>query len=284
MEELLNKVSTTTGVPGALLDRALRARAAARGVSVEALLAEWVGEPVPEGAAAAPPAAAPVPAATPAPAPPPAEAPSGPSVSVLEPTAEPPAPPAVEAVAEPAAAFAGFPRWLAAAFVIIPLLAVSYALLAPNGPDCGSSGALAVDDVTGEAANCDGSEYGVEVMDFFSSGQAIYEARCTACHGAQGQGGAGPALAGGSVVVVFPSCDEHIDWVRVGTAGWTELTGRDSYGATEKPVGGFGQMPGFGGLSDTELAEVVLYERVAFGQQANPEAETDCGLDQLASG
>lgn len=287
MEELLNKISADTGVPTDLLDRAVRARAAVQGVSAEAVVAGWAGEPIPESGAA--PAPAPAPAA-PAPAAPAEEpaAPSGPVVEVLEPTAEPPAPVAVdEPEEELVAAGSSFPRWLSAAFMVIPLLALSYALLAPNGPNCGSSGALAIDPVTGEAANCDGSPYGVEAINFFTLGETLYEGKCASCHGSAGQGGTGPAMSGGSVLATFPSCDEHIEWVRIGTSAWTEETGRTTYGANGTPVGGSGAlMPGFGSLTDSELAEVVLYERVAFGQELYEDSESDCGLAEtaLASG
>ncbi len=288
MDALLNKIADETGVPVDLIDRAVRARASAAGVSAEVLAAQWAGEPVPEGGAAPAPAAQPAaPPAASAPESPP-EAAKGPVVEVLEPTAEPPAPAAEEEPEpEPVGATTNFPRWLSAAFFIIPLLAVSYALLAPNGPNCGTSGALAVDPVTGEAENCDGSPYGVEAINFFTLGETLYEGKCASCHGSAGQGGTGPALSGGSVVVLFPSCDEHVEWIRLGTNGWTEATGRTTYGATEKAVGGSGAiMPGFASLTESELREVTLYERVAFGQEAYADAETGCGLDDptLASG
>lgn len=288
MDELLSKIADATGVPSDLLDRAVRARAAAAGKSVEALAAEWAGEPVPEGGSAPAPAPAAPQAAPAAPAPEAAETPKGPVVEVLEPTAAPPAP-VVEAEPEPEPVMAStnFPRWLSAAFLLIPLLAISYALLAPNGPNCGSSGALAIDPVSGEAANCDGSPYGVEVVNFFTLGETLYEGKCASCHGSAGQGGTGPALSGGSVVVVFPTCTDHVEWVRYGTTGWTEATGSTTYGATEKPVGGSGAiMPSFASLTESELREVVLYERVAFGQELYADAETGCGLNDpaLASG
>ena len=280
MDELLNKIADETGVPSELLDRAARARAAARGVGADVVAAEWAGESVPDATVAPAPAA---PAAAPEPAAPAAEpeAPTGPVVEVLEPTAEPPTPePEAEPEPEPVAAGSTFPRWLAAAFFIIPLFALSYALLAPNGPNCGTSGALALDPVTGEAANCDGTAYGVATVNFFTLGETLYEGNCASCHGSAGQGGTGPALGGGSVLATFPSCDEHVEWVRVGTDGWAEATGRTTYGALEIPVGSSGaKMPGFESLSESELREVVLYERVAFGQEIYADSEMGCGLD-----
>ena len=171
--------------------------------------------------------------------------------------------------------------WLAATFVVIPLLAVLYIVAVPNGPSCGSAGQLAVDPVTGVAVNCDGTPYGVDIVNNFTAGQALFTANCAVCHGAAGGGGSGPALGGGSVLVTFPqgSCADHRKWVTLGTTGWAAEVG-DTYGATNKPVGGFGIMPSFGSgaqmLSDTEIAQVVIYERVSFGEEALPDAEADC--------
>jgi mono/diheme cytochrome c family protein len=153
---------------------------------------------------------------------------------------------------------------------------VAYVLVSPNGPDCGTAGQLDIDPATGLAVNCDGSEYGSSVVDFFSQGAAIY-AQCTACHGSGGEGGVGPAFAGGAVLATFPAgqCVDHVEWVTLGTSGFPEPT----YGATNKPVGGVGVMPAFGNaLTPQELRAVVLYERVAFGGEPVEEAQIDCGL------
>lgn len=284
MEELLQQVSTRTGVPTDLLERAAAARAAALGISTDAVVAQWTGSEVPEASAPAPQAAAPPetgaapqPAAA-APAPEPVVA--APTVEVLEPEAadvEEPADEEPEPQLEPVPALSGFPRWLAASFVILPLVALVYALLTPNAPDCGAAGQLAIDPVTGIAENCDGTPYGVEVVDFFSMGEEVYESRCASCHGSDGGGGVGPAMASGAVVVTFPSCENHINWVRLGSDEWPDA----SYGATNKPVGGSGAaMPAFGEqvLTPEELASVVLYERVRFGGESLLDAEPACGL------
>ncbi len=291
MEQLIAQIAETHGYPAEMVERSAAARARAMGVTVEQILQQWAGG----DAAAAPPAAAPPsvePAAAvaeaPAAAPEPAQA-SGPEVEVLAPEVEDAAEP--EIPAEPAAVAAtpppprapsgsvlsGFPRWLAAAFLIVPTIAVLYMLIAPDGPDCGVSGQLALDPVTGVAENCDGTEYGVEAVNFFSMGEEVYTVRCAACHGGDGGGGAGQVLSGGAVLANFPAgqCITHVDWVALATPNWPEAT----YGALAKPVGGFGQMPGFEGvLTPEEIAAVVLYERVAFGGQPLPDAEADCGL------
>lgn len=285
MDELASRVAEEYGYPADLVERAAAARAQASGTTKEGLLQQWSGG---EAAAPAPAAAEPAPAAAePAAAPePPAE--TGPKVEVLEPVAadaepEPAAEPVVEEPEpQPTAALAGFPSWLAAAFIIIPILALSYAALVPDGPDCGVSGQLALDPVTGEAENCDGTPYGVEIVNFFSIGETIYNQRCASCHGLDGAGGAGPAMAGGAVLATFPAgtCAGHTEWIALGSEGWPEPT----YGALAKPVGGFGaNMPAFGGLlSEQDIAAVTLYERVFFGAQPLPEGLDDCGLNEPA--
>ncbi len=285
MEDLIQRAAEQLGYPPGMVERSARARAQAAGTSVEAVLAGWLGEEAPAGgpAAAAPAAAsAPSQAATPA-----AEdsAPSGPVVEVLAPTAPAAAPatdpPSVEEEEEEEAAsrFA-VPVWLAASFVVIPLIAVVYALFLPNGPGCGSGAVLALDPETGEAVNCDGSEYGTATLDFVSVGAEMYPT-CAACHGANGAGaGAFPAFTGGELLSTFPpgQCDDHVLWIELGTANWPEPT----YGATDKRVGGSGaQMPGFAGApgwDELTIRAVTVYERVAFGGQSVEEAEIDCGL------
>lgn len=275
MDELLEKVAEVKGMPAVLAKRSAEARAKKTGETVEGVLAEWAG--VDASAIAAAPT-------EPTPDEPPATTEPEPAAEVDQ-VDEPSGPEIIEADApdidEPAEGDAplargGYPRWLAAAFTLIPLLAITYILVAPNGPDCGSAGQLFVDPETGVALNCDGSEFGTNEVDFMADGAGIYN-QCVACHSADGSGGAGPAFTGGAVLATFPagSCSDQIEWVRLGTAGWPDET----YGANEQPVGGFGLMPAFGtSLSDEQLASVALYERVQFGGQPLDEAEIDCGL------
>lgn len=275
LDELLDKVAEVKGMPASLTKRSAEARAKKTGEPLEAVLLDWAGLPADTVVAsdAAPPAATDA-------APEPAEAPSEPEAEAAEiEVIEGDLPEALpeDAVDEPMGATSSrYPVWLAAAFVIIPLLAVMYILVAPDGPDCGTGGQLLVDPSTGNAVNCDGSAYGTSVVDNFGEGAAVY-AQCVACHAADGSGGVGPAFSGGEILATFPSgsCDQHIDWVELGTGGWPDST----YGANSKPVGGGGVMPPFGTtLDEVALAQVVLYERVQFGGQDLAEAEIDCGL------
>ena len=275
MDELLEKVAEAKGMPAALAKRSAEARAKKTGEPLEAVLAEWAGvDPATVRSGSAPAAA---PAATATPAPPSEEGPSevDDDIEVIEPVSgdDEGGTDVVSKIPSPAGRY---PTWLAAAFLIIPLLAVMYIVLSPNGPDCGSGGQLLVNPVTGDAVNCDGTDYGTFSIDYLANGGAIYT-QCAACHNANGSGGVGPAFVGGSLLTTFPagSCADQIEWITLGTAGFPEPT----YGAIDKPVGGFGVMPGFGNsLAPSQIAQVALYERVQFGGESLEEAEMDCGL------
>ena len=281
MDQLLDKVAEVKGMPASLAKRSAEARSKKTGEPVEAVLAEWAGVDVTSVSPSAPPPAEP---AAPAPASPkpasaavpiPEEKTVGDDIELIE--AEPrDTSENSDAQDVPPTKRGKYPVWLAAAFVLIPLLAVAYILVSPNGPDCGSGGQLGVDPVSGEAVNCDGSEYGVVTVDNFAAGGALYQ-QCVACHSDNGSGGVGPAFSSGAILVTFPSgsCSDHIEWVSLGTGGWPEST----YGATDRPVGGIGLMPAFGtSLTQEQIAQVSLYERVAFGGQDVADAEVDCGL------
>jgi mono/diheme cytochrome c family protein len=284
MDELLEKVAEAKGMPASLAKRSADARAKKTGESVESVLAEWAGiDPAtvstdPVQAAAAPTSPPEPQIVAPAPG---AEAESTDDIEIIEaskPTPTDAAANEAEEQEDGGVPAGRYPRWLAAAFVVIPLLAVMFILVSPNGPDCGTSAQLHIDPVSGEAVNCDGSAYGTDVVDHFGDGAAVY-AQCQACHNADGSGGAGPAFASGAVLATFPagSCDEHIEWISLGTAGWPDAT----YGATGKPVGGFGLMPSFGPtLSLQQIADVALYERVQFGGQSLADAELDCAVPE----
>ena len=286
MDELLEKVTEVKGMPATLAKRSAEARAKKTGEPLEAVLAEWAGVDVAAVSSDAPTSAGQAEPAKAVPTEPQPESSAGdpeetPSegIEIIEPEGvnqeqvEP-----VEGTPTPRG---GYPKWLAAAFLLVPLLAVTYLMVSPNGPDCGSGGQLLIDPVTGEAVNCDGSDYGETAADYFAAGGAIY-AQCAACHSADGTGGVGPSFASGAVLETFPigQCTTQIEWVGIGTAGWPDPT----YGATAKPVGGVGLMPGFeNSLSEQQLAEVALFERVQFGGQELQDAEIDCGLVEASA-
>jgi len=293
-ERLLAAASEALSAPGDIVGRSARARATAEGVAPEQILAQWAG--VDAGSASTPVASPTAPAAETAPpatsaAPPVAAeldvevvAPTPEEASVPEPEPEP-----EEEPEEVLVGTAGIremkrqslPRWLAATFLIVPLVALFYAATFASGPGCGNGGALAIDPVTGVAENCDGSEFGSLGGSPLKLGAALYTVEatpaCQNCHGSDGGGGIGPAFGGGAVVETFPLCVDHIAWVSLGTTGWREEVG-DTYGAQAKPVGGGGLMPSYqdAGLTAEEIAAVVLFERVTFGGLDATEAEADC--------
>ncbi len=286
MDELLAKVAEAKGMPAALAQRSAEARAKKTGEPIEAVLAEWAGIDPTTPAPAAPTSPAAAPAATDTASDgidsTPEVADTGvPGIEVIEASAQPDEMDSLSDGGTPTKR-GSYPLWLAAAFILIPLLAVTYILVSPNGPDCGSGGQLRVDPATGEAVNCDGGTYGETTVDNFAAGGGLY-AQCAACHSGDGSGGVGPAFAAGAVLVTFPggSCSDQISWVSLGTAGWPDPT----YGATNKQVGGVGLMPAFGAsLTEQQVAQVVLYERVAFGGQPLEDAEIDCGLVEASDG
>jgi len=72
-----------------------------------------------------------------------------------------------------------------------------------------------------------------------SPGAAIYDGNCASCHGGDGGGGLGPALAG-QVQKSFPDVEDQITFVEEGE----------------------GTMPAFAGrLTDDEIRQVVEYTR-----------------------
>ena len=97
-------------------------------------------------------------------------------------------------------------------------------------------------------------------------GEELYiESGCSGCHGAEGGGGIGPALAGGEVHITFTSIEDQMAWIARGSAivGTGEpYSSPDSL--RERRVAG--QMPGYGLGASTELnieqlLAVTLYER-----------------------
>jgi len=276
--EQITALADRFGASAALIRRSVEARAAASGSSVDVLLAAWSGgtppptppaPPTPVEEAVAPSAAAPAvqreepvqPAAAPEP---------------IEETLVPAAP---RPIAQPV----GFSAWMISAFLIIPLFGLLYLVVNSNGVACGDGGTLEVA-FDGSLVNCDGTPFegrgggAAEAAAFLTIGQDMYNsvAQCSSCHGANGQGGAGPAFTGGAVVATFPSCEDQIAWITLGSNGWSVDVG-STYGADAKPVQG--GMPAFGAdLSDEQIRAVAAFERIRFGGAPAEETMIQCGL------
>lgn len=84
-------------------------------------------------------------------------------------------------------------------------------------------------------------------------GSKIFAQFCATCHGANGTGGFGPAMTGGSETRQFPDTLDHIAFVKSGS------TAGKPYGKTGHGTGG---MPAWGGtLTDAQIRAVITYER-----------------------
>ena len=84
------------------------------------------------------------------------------------------------------------------------------------------------------AGGGEGAEAGVV------DGATVFVENCASCHGPEGEGGAGPALAGGAVVEAFPDAADQVELVTNGRGG----------------------MPAFGeDLSPEEIEAVVEHTR-----------------------
>jgi len=168
----------------------------------------------------------------------PAAAPAVPvaaAAAVVEPTPVPePVPPAVAA----ALSRRKIPFWAMPVLAVLPLWAYVYQATLEPAP-------------SGELTPVD------------AGGEIYVSSACAGCHGAGGAGNSGaPGFEG--VLETWPDFRDHMMWVRIGNAGWYEASGSKVYGATDTPSNN-GTMPAHPNLTDQELAEVVLYERVTFG-------------------
>jgi mono/diheme cytochrome c family protein len=106
-------------------------------------------------------------------------------------------------------------------------------------------------------------------------GQGLFSSNCATCHGANGEGGVGPQLNGGSVLKTWPSVTDHVNWVHTGGKPFIGKT----YGAQGHTVSASNVMPAFGldnggTLTNDQILDVVCYERVALG--GAKEAPPDC--------
>ncbi len=105
----------------------------------------------------------------------------------------------------------------------------------------------------------------VVVTNPITLGATVYQNNCSTCHGAQGEGGVGPALHGGQAVLTFPNIADQIAWVDNGSMG---LKPNQPYGSATRPGGQHkaskDDMPAFGNLlSPAQIQDVVMYERTA---------------------
>jgi mono/diheme cytochrome c family protein len=96
-----------------------------------------------------------------------------------------------------------------------------------------------------------------------ASGQEIFQrAGCVNCHGAQGQGGVGPQLAGGQVTKTFPNEADHLKFVHEGSSKIKGQPYGDPAREGGQHIANSGGMPSFAGqLTEEEITAVVQFER-----------------------
>lgn len=101
----------------------------------------------------------------------------------------------------------------------------------------------------------------VEAVD----GASLYGSNCASCHGANGQGGAGPALRDGESVKTFPGEEglaAQISWIETGSAPFKGQPYGDPNREGGQRVATSGGMPGFQGrLTAEEIEAIAIYER-----------------------
>jgi mono/diheme cytochrome c family protein len=151
---------------------------------------------------------------------------------VAEPEPVAPAPP-------PQALRSGIPAWVVPVLALLPIWAFAY-LGALNPPSSAAP-----------------------ILTPIQQGAAVFAKNCSPCHGAQGEGGVGPKLAGGEAKLTFPNQADQINWVDTGSTSKAKGT---PYGDPNRPGGQHivkvAGMPAFKGtLTDTEIQDVVMFER-----------------------
>jgi mono/diheme cytochrome c family protein len=214
-------------VPEYLLQRSRERRAALGLPPSDGGEAPAPAAPAEGGEGAAPEGGVPATAGAPVPA---AAAPAA-APAVPEPEPEP-------VYFEPPAARSGIPAWVVPVLALLPIWAFAY-LGALNPPSSAAP-----------------------VLTPIQQGAQTFAKNCSPCHGAQGEGGVGPKLAGGEAKLTFPNEADHIAWVDTGSAPHKG----QPYGDPNRPGGQHiaksGGMPPFKGtLSDAEIKNVVTFER-----------------------
>ncbi|MEZ5145318.1 MAG: c-type cytochrome [Acidimicrobiales bacterium] len=106
-------------------------------------------------------------------------------------------------------------------------------------------------------------------------GAEVYAAKCASCHGSTGGGGVGRPLANGEVLKTFPTIDQQMEFIHVGTDGFAgQGYGNPNREGGQHIAGSFGaKMPAFlGALTDAELLAVARHERETLGGE-KPDAK-----------
>jgi mono/diheme cytochrome c family protein len=146
--------------------------------------------------------------------------------------------PEVQEYFVPPSARSGIPGWILPVLAILPIWAFAYV------------GALSPPSTK------------AVVLTPIQLGAQLYAKNCSPCHGGKGEGGVGPALAGGDAKITFPNEADHIAWVETGSAPHKGQPYGDAARPGGQRIAKSGGMPPFKGtLSDAEIKAVVTFER-----------------------
>jgi len=161
--------------------------------------------------------------------------------------------PATRSTPLPGARFVAGTRWLHYVGLVIRHVGAIVAVMIIVGVSCGP---------------------GSSTPESLRAGRGVYGDSCSTCHGNRGQGGVGPSLS--DVRDTWPSCDDHQEWIALGSEGWKAEHG-PAYGASDTPITKV--MPGHADrLTPGEIAAVAAFERVEYGD-GDPAVElAACGL------
>lgn len=136
-------------------------------------------------------------------------------------------------------------RSLLGSVLVLVGAAVLFGVIFDDGPGLGGRTAVrsvSREPVTEDVAGASGQDV--------SLGSEVFAEHCSSCHGSSGEGGFGPALAGNDAL-------------------------SDASGVIDQVLEGGGGMPGFGRLSDEDVAAVLSYVRSSWGNGFGPVAPED---------
>ena len=111
-------------------------------------------------------------------------------------------------------------------------------------------------------------------------------APCAQCHGANGEGGTGPALNNGAVLQTFKSAKDMEMWIYLGADGGARPDG--TYGDANRPGGAHNlktysaAMPSHSDMSAEDLADVVRYVREVISGEETPDADAIAAAPEVA--
>ena len=73
--------------------------------------------------------------------------------------------------------------------------------------------------------------------DLLAEGEEVYSGRASACHGATGDGGTGPQLSDGEVLLTFPDPKAMMQWIHLGADDWPAARRRAATATPTAPGG-----------------------------------------------